>query len=363
MSDLDAQASCQLVPVSVVTGFLGSGKTTLLNHLLCRAGLRRTAVIINEFGEICLDHPLFAAIRDEIFVMRSGCLCCTLRGDLIDCLCQLMDRRLQGEIAPFDRVIFETTGLADPAPIIQTLICHPWLNGYYRLDSVATTVDALNAERQLDCQPESVKQVALADHLVVTKTDLTGARAMAALTERLRRLNPRAPMIRAVQGQVAPECLFGIGPFDPTDRQPNLRCWLGTADDPDRESCGEAVAHCERAGDAYDGGGDRHQGQIRTFALASEAPLVWERTDDWLGQLIGCYGEDLLRVKGLLNLAGVDAPVVIHGVQHLFHQPIPLPAWPTEDRRSLMVFVVRDIARTEIEAGFRACALDHPGRR
>ena len=361
MSGFDGQASSQLVPVSVVTGFLGSGKTTLLNHLLRHSGRHRTAVIINEFGEVCLDHPLFASIRDEILVMRSGCRCCTLRGDLIDCLCQLMERRLKGSVAPFDRVIFETTGLADPAPIIQTLICHPRLSGFYRLDGVATTVDALNAERQLDIQPESVKQVALADHLVVTKTDLAPVPALAALTERLRRLNPRAPMIRAVQGEVAPERLFGVGPFDPTDRRPNLQCWLGTADDADWEFCGEAAAHCGRAGHARGNGAGRHQGQIRTFALASETPLVWARTADWLGQLIGCYGEDLLRVKGLLNLAGADAPVVIHGVQHLFHQPIALAAWPTEDRRSLMVFVVRDIARTEIETGFRACALDHPG--
>lgn len=348
MSEFDAHSSNELVPVSVVTGFLGSGKTTLLNHLLSRSGPNRVAVIINEFGEARLDHPPFATIEDEMFVMRAGCLCCTLRGDLIDCLGELIDRRMRGAVPGFDRVIFETTGLADPGPIIQTLICHPMLKEFFRLDGVATTVDAVQGARQIEVRPELVKQVALADHLILTKTDLAAAPTVAALTSRLTGINPRAPILHAPRGELAPERLFGAGPFDPTGRLPDLPCWVGTA------------AASEPAQDR-DHGSRGHGDQIHSFALAIEAPLVWDRTRDWLGELVGCYGEDLLRVRGLLNLAGFEAPVVIHGVQHLFHQPTPLPAWPTEDRRSLMVFVVRDITRTEIEPGFRACALDPSG--
>lgn len=349
MSEFDAYSNSELVPVSVVTGCLGSGKTTLLNHLLSRSSVQnRVAVIINEIGEARLDHPPFATIEDEMFVMRAGCMCCTLRGDLIDRLGELIDRRMRGAVPRFDRVIFETTGFADPGPIIQTLICHPMLKDFFRLDGVATTVDAVRGIRQLEVRPELVKQVALADHLILTKTDLAAAPAVAALTSRLTEINPRAPILNAPRGELAPERLFGAGPFDPAGRLPDLPCWVGTAAAPepapdrDRRACGN---------------GDR----IHSFGLAIEAPLVWDRTRDWLGELVGCYGEDLLQVKGLLNLAGFEAPVVIHGVQHLFHQPTPLPAWPTEDRRSQMVFVVRDITRTEIEPGFRACALDPSG--
>ena len=348
MSEFDAYSSCGLVPVSVVTGFLGSGKTTLVNHLLRRSDPNRIAVIINEFGEVRLDRPPFATIEDEMFVMRAGCMCCTLRGDLIDCLGELIDRRMRGVVPGFDRVIFETTGLADPGPIIQTLICHPMLKEFFRLDGVATTVDAVAGARQLEVRPELVKQVALADHLILTKTDLAAAPAVAALTSRLTELNPRAPILHAPRGELAPERIFGAGAFDPTGRLPDLPCWVGTTAAP------------EPAPDR-DHGSRGHGDRIHSFGLAIETPLVWDRTRDWLGELVGCYGEDLLRVKGLLNLAGVDAPVVIHGVQHLFHQPVPLPAWPTEDRRSQMLFVVRDITRTEIEPGFRACALDPSG--
>jgi G3E family GTPase len=292
--------------------------------------------------------------------MRSGCLCCTVRGDLADSLCELINRRRRALVPPFDRVIFETTGLADPAPIIQTLICHPMVNECFRLDGVVTVVDAMNGHRQLDRQPASAKQVALADRLVLTKSDLADALSVQALSRRLRQLNPRAPLIRAVRGAVAPGQLLGIGPFDPAGRLPDLGYWLGTAGDggsgPDGDAAtGEPVRPIGRVNCA-----GWHDDRIHSFALEAEAPLIWRLARQWLSDLIGCYGEDLLRVKGLLNVAGANVPVVIHGVQHLFHQPIPLPVWPSDDRRSRMVFVVRDIERQEIEPGFLACLADDP---
>jgi G3E family GTPase len=333
------------MPVSVVTGLLGSGKTTLLNGLLRHGPMRRSVVIVNEFGPVCLDHPLYASIKDEVFVMRSGCRCCTLRDDLADALGALVDRRPGAVPAAFDRVIFETTGLADPGPIIQTLMCHPMVNGLFRLDGVVTVVDAANGHRQRDRQPVWAKQVAMADRLVLTKTDRADGACVQGLSRQLRRLNPRAPLIRAVRGAVAPGQLLGIDPFD-----------AGTIGGADGD-----LAMPEPVGAIAPAVGyDRHEAGIRNFALEAEAPLDWRLAREWLGDLIGCYGEDLLRVKGLLNLAGADVPIVIHGVQHLFHEPIPLPAWPGGERRTRMVFVVRDIARTEIEPGFRACLVGDP---
>jgi G3E family GTPase len=349
------------LPVSLLTGFLGSGKTTLLKHMLGHPGLADTAVIINEFGEVGLDHRLVESTADQTVLLESGCLCCAIRGDLIDTLRSLFKRRAKGEIPAFRRVVIESTGLADPAPILHTLMSDPLIADRFRLDGVIATVDAVNGMDQLDRQPESVKQAAVADRLVLTKTDLAEPRAADALKARLHRLNPAAPLLEAVQGAVDPASILGAGLFKPADKTPDVRAWLRA------EAYGERApqGHDHRPGEGHAPGHDdghdhdhagldrnRHDERIRAFAIEHDRPLDWERFADWIGRLTAEHGEHLLRIKGILDVAGQDEPIAIHGVQHLFHPPASLPAWPEGERRSQLVFILRDLAESVIRQGF-----------
>jgi G3E family GTPase len=331
------------LPVSVLTGFLGSGKTTLLKHLLTRPELSDTAVVINEFGEVGLDHLLVEAAREDMVLLASGCLCCTVRGDLVDALRRLFKRRAKGEIPVFRRVVIETTGLADPAPVLQTLMQDPLLSEVYRLDGVIVTVDAVNAMDQLDRQVESVKQAAVADRLVLTKTDLAGETA--ALTTRLRRLNPAAPILAAELGRIDPALILDVGLYNPTTKSLEAQAWLKS------EAYGEDV-HDHSHDRQLDR--NRHDEHIRAFCLTWDRPLDWGRFADWIESLIALHGTGLLRIKGLLNVAGSSGPIAIHGVQHLFHPPVELPAWPDGDRRSRIVFITRDIEAASLKTGLAA---------
>ncbi len=347
------------VPVTVLTGFLGAGKTTLLRALLRRPELARTAVLINEFGEIGLDHLLVERVEGDLVLLSSGCLCCTIRGELVESLSGLARRREAGEIS-FDRVVIETTGLADPAPILHTLMAEPSVLAAYRLDGIVTVVDAVNGEATLDAQAESVKQVAVADRIVLSKTDLTDGASIGRLRQRLASLNPAAPRIEARHGDADPAELFGAGLFDPSRKIPDVAAWLRA------EAYSAAETHHHHGDDAHGHahphhdhahGHDvnRHDSRIRAFCLTFDTPLSWQGLATWLEMLIVTRGESLLRVKGVLDLAGHDRPVAIHGVQHLFHPPAPLPGWPEgEPRRSRLVFIVRDLDRAVIEDGLRA---------
>jgi G3E family GTPase len=327
------------LPVSVLTGFLGSGKTTVLRHLLGHPAMDETAVVVNEFGEVGLDHLLVETADEDTVLLNSGCLCCTVRGDLIDTLRRLFKRRVQREVPAFRRLVIETTGLADPAPILHTLMNDPMLVTRFRLDGVIATVDAVNGERTLDRHPEAVKQAAVADRLLVTKTDLAARPAAEALAARLSALNPAAPVHQVIQGAIAPERLFNAGLYDPESKSPDVRRWL------------KAEAY-EARGDGDHGHGhdvNRHDDRIRAFVVTAERPLDWDRLNGWVEMLVACYGADILRLKGILNIADMDRPMVVHAVQHVFHPPALLETWPDGDRSSRLVFITRDLDRETIQ--------------
>jgi G3E family GTPase len=340
--DLDKSAS--RLPVSVITGFLGSGKTTLLNKLLRHAGMADSAVIINEFGDVGLDHLLVEAVDGEIAVLASGCVCCTLRSDLEQTLHDLLVRRDYGQVPAFSRILVETTGLADPAPIVQLLLNNPLVSHFMRLDTVVTTVDAVNGLRQIDEHAEAVKQAALADRLLLTKADLAAAEAIEELRRRLVALNPGATWHIVSHGEIAPDALFGAALFDPSRKTVDVRRWINEAA---YETQGQDHGDHE-----HDHKGHGHGTDIRAYCLSVDQPLSWDSFSSWLGRVRRGAGEDLLRVKGILNLIGESAPVAIHGVHHIFHPPVQLHAWPDADRRSRIVFITRGIDRADLEASF-----------
>ena len=330
--------------VSLITGFLGSGKTTLLRYLLSCAELEQTAVVINEFGEIGLDHVLVESAREDMILLNSGCLCCTVRSDLVDTLHRLFTRRARREVPAFTRVVVETTGLADPAPILHTLMNDPLLVTQFRLDGVIATLDGVTGERTLDAHQEAVKQVAVADRLLMTKCDLATAEQVSALEARLRRLNPAAPIVNVRHGEITPAQLFNAGLYDPRTKTLEVRRWLKA----------EAYDHDnDHHSHHHDHDVNRHDDRIRAFCLNIDQPLNWDRFNGWIEMMIATHGEKLLRLKGLLNVAQIDRPVAIHGVQHLFHPPILLEAWPDEDRRSRLVIIARDLQHDAVARSFQ----------
>ena len=344
-------APADRTPVSIITGFLGSGKTTLLNRLLQDPRMAGSAVIINEFGEIGLDHLLVTAPAENMILLRSGCLCCTVRGDLVQTLADLWVRRERGEIPAFDRVLVETTGLADPVPILRTLATDEDIAPLFRPDTVLTLVDGVNGYAQLDAHAESVKQAAVSDVLLVTKTDIADAADVAALDARLARLNPGAQVRRAVRGEIDAGTLFGNTIWNSAAHGPDVERWLS------EEAYAGAGQHDHEA-HVHDV--NRHDDHIRAFSLRHDAPITMTGLAAWLDMLAGLRGANLLRVKGLINVEG--EPVVVHAVQSVLHEPLMLERWPSDDHGTRIVFITRDLRREEIEKTLALFSLN-PARR
>jgi G3E family GTPase len=340
------------LPVTVITGFLGSGKTTLLRRLLRHPGMNRAAVVINEFGDVPLDHELVEASSEQMTVLANGCLCCTLRTDLQETLRELFVRRRAGEVIDFDRVFIETTGLADPAPVLHTLRTDGLLGAQYRLDGVVTLVDAVNGMQQLESMPEPVKQAAVADRIVITKTDLADEARVDALRARLHALNPFASVTTAIDGELDPRELDRIGPQSLAARSEDLDRWLDAAAPAWRGAASRASARPDSAA-------PKHTQGISAFCLWFDRPFTWDGLDAALQALASLRGPDLLRVKGIVRVEGERGAVVLQGAQHLFHAPVVLDEAPDAGQRSRIVFIVRRIPRAAIEGLFAAVgALD-----
>jgi G3E family GTPase len=328
------------IPISVITGFLGSGKTTVLKKLLRHPGMSNAAVIVNEFGEESIDHELLETSSERMALLDNGCLCCTVRTDLQETLRDILTKRLHGEVIQFDRVFVETTGLADPAPVVQTLASDALLADKFRLDCVVTLVDAVNGLQQLDTLNEPLKQAAIADRLLLSKTDLATPEQVTTLRERLADINPQAMLIEVVQGEVDPALLIDVGLTARTVSADKLSRWIGP------------LAGPKVSGGLHPQAG--HSSGIESFCLWFEKPFTWASFETCMTVLTSLRGPDLLRVKGLVNVEGEAGPVVVQGVQHIFHPPAKLPAWSDDDRRSRIVFITRGIERATIENLFRA---------
>ncbi len=323
------------IPVSIITGCLGSGKTTLLNRLLADRAMSDTAVIINEFGEIGLDHLLVTTPAETTVLLEDGCICCTVRGDLVQTLIDLYRRRSAGGLPPFQRVLVETTGLADPVPIIQTVATDEKAALVYRLDAVVTLVDAVHGADQIDSQDEALKQIAVADRIVVTKTDIADSDAVAPLRARMADINPGATVLTAVRGAIGADALFGAALEGSPRDLARIGAWLRH----------DAYAHAH---------GHAHRG-VKAFSAVYDEPITGGGFATWLTMLASLRGPQLLRCKGLLNVEG--RPVAVHAVQTVIHEPVELERWPDEDRRSRLVFITRGLERETIERTFEAFRL------
>jgi G3E family GTPase len=331
--------SASLIPVTVLTGFLGSGKTTVLNHLLRQPGLDGVVAVINEFGEIGLDHLLVETSEERFALLDNGCVCCSVRQDLVALLGDLVAREARGEIPVIKRILIETTGLADPVPVLHTLMTAPDVVDRFRIDGVVVTVDAVNAAGSLDNHAEARKQIAAADRILLTKSDLVDGAALAEVESLIALINPTAAVLRIDHGRVEPQAVFEAGLFAPNSKAEQVADWFASA-----VSSNAANSHA-RPGRQFN-----CTGAISSFSLVVQEPIRWAAFSRWLDYVAALKGDELLRFKALVNVADRrEGPVVVHAVQHVLHPPIAMDRWPSEDRSSRLVFIVGDIPIEAIE--------------
>ena len=328
------------ISVTVITGFLGSGKTTLLSSILKKKEMQKTAVIINEFGEIGLDHALIEHTDENIVELQSGCICCTIQGDLNKTLIDLFDKMMNGKVSSFNRILIETTGLANPVPIIHTLMSSIELIRIYSLDGVITVVDSINGEKTLDLHEESLKQLALAEKIILSKTDIVDKDEIKSLVYRIKDINPVSQIIFSKFGNIPLEEIFGLGAYDPYKKSEDVKKWLAAEKYKDKKH--------HHHHDVI-----RHNENIRAFSMMSENPVNMIAFSFFRDMITAALGANLLRMKGIVNIAGEERPAVIHGVQHIFHPVQWLETWPDNDRRTKLVFITQNIKKEQIEDFFR----------
>ena len=338
----------------LLTGFLGSGKTTLLNRLLHDPTLADTLVLINEFGSIALDHHLIESVRGEMVVLSSGCLCCTIRGDLSRTLERLATERARGDLPRFSRVVIETTGLADPVPLLQVFLGDPVIQAHYVLAGIVTTVDALHAEQQFADQFEAIRQVAVADRIVLTKSDLAGADRIASVRRAISEINAGAPIVDAASATTA--FVMARSPFDRAVRSEDVRHWLGLDSGNDHLGHDQAHQHTHHH-HRHDGAQpdvNRHSDRIRAISIEIDGPVSISGIEEWASDLVFAHGQKLLRLKGIVMQHG--AAYAVHGVQDTMHAPARMSKPPFDDGRSRIVVIVSDLDPAMVEASLRAAA-------
>ncbi|MDM9621482.1 GTP-binding protein [Rhizobium sp. S96] len=346
------------IPVTILTGFLGAGKSTLLNRILKDPAMKDAAVIINEFGDVGIDHLLVESSGDAIIELSDGCLCCTVRGELVDTLANLMDAIQTGRVKPVKCVVIETTGLADPAPVMQAIMGNPIIATNFELDGVVTVVDAVNGAQTLDNHEEAVKQVAVADRLILSKKSLASADVVSGLEARLRALNPRALLMDADDTESGTAATLVNGLYDVTTKSADVGRWLRDEDEHDAHHHDHSHAHHHHHGHDHQDPHDvnRHDAAIRSFSIVEEKPIDPMALDMFVDLLRSAHGEKLLRMKAIVSMSDrPDRPLVLHGVQSIFHPPTRLPAWPDpQDRRTRMVLITKDLPEAFVKDLFDA---------